>query len=111
MISEGPLIGDPDVRALRRVKSSVEHLREVLCSYIDFASAKIDQCAEQLAEERVRRTTMILRHACDRLQRAETHSHEAPLSLFDELMELAFAAVDRQRDEAAVNLAAVSGDD
>lgn len=97
---EEPL-GEPDVHALRKVKSSVDHLRQVLRTYIDFASAQIGEPDEPDAEEfqrlRSERTTQILRYACQGLQRREGKDHEVPASLFEQLTQMAIATVDRYR--------------
>jgi len=85
-----------DVNALRGVKTSVDHLRQVLRSYIDFASAQAEG-REQFAETRTQRTTVILRYACQGLQLRERKDREVPASLFEQLMQLAFAAVERQK--------------
>jgi LPS O-antigen subunit length determinant protein (WzzB/FepE family) len=93
--------GEPDVKALRKVKSSVDHLRQVLRTYIDFASAQVDaQDPEEFQAARAERTTQILRFACQGLQLREGKNHEVPSSLFEQLMQLAFVAVDRHKLKA-----------
>jgi LPS O-antigen subunit length determinant protein (WzzB/FepE family) len=93
--------GEPDVKALRKVKSSVDHLRQVLRTYIDFASAQVDaQDSEEFQAARAERTTQILRFACQGLQLREGKNHEVPSSLFEQLMQLAFTAVDRHKLKA-----------
>ncbi|HEY3929561.1 MAG TPA: hypothetical protein VGL89_14395 [Candidatus Koribacter sp.] len=87
-------LGEPDVRALRKVKLSVDHLRQVLRTYIDFANAQV-QDSEEIQVARVERTTQILRYACEGLQLRERLNREVPASLFEQLTVLAFAAVDR----------------
>lgn len=111
-LSRGMQIGEPDLKALKRVKSSVDHLRQVLRCYIDFASAQVEGGgAEQLAKDKATRTTIILKYACDRLQLHEGPNRNNPVSLFDQLMHLAFAAVDRQSQASAIELSAAAGDD
>ena len=95
------LVERADVNALRGMKTSVDHLRQVLRSYIDFASAQAEG-REQFAETRTHRTTVILRYACQGLQLREQANREVPASLFEQLMQLAFAAVDRQKKLAPV---------
>jgi hypothetical protein len=93
---EASSVDKADVNALRGVKLSVDHLRQVLRSYIDFASAQAEG-HEQFAETRTQRTSVILRYACQGLQLRERKNREVPASLFEQLMVLAFAAVDRQK--------------
>lgn len=89
-------LAEQDVTALRKVKSSVDHLRQVLRTYIDFASAQVaSQDPEEFQAARTERTTQILRYACDGLQLRERQDREVPASLFEQLTILAFAAVDR----------------
>ena len=109
-LSRGTRIGDTDVKALKRVKSSVDHLRQVLRCYIDFASAQVEGGGAELANDQAKRTTIILKYACDRLQLHES-PHQNSVSLFDQLMHLAFAAVDRQKQSSPIELAAAVGDD
>lgn len=91
-------LSEPDVKALRKVKSSVDHLRQVLRTYIDFASAQVEeQDMEEFQSLRAERTTQILRFACAGLEMREGKDHEVPSSLFEQLMQLAFAEVDRHR--------------
>jgi len=103
--------GEPDVHALRKVKSSVDHLRQVLRTYIDFASAQVGyQDSEDFQTARTERTTQILRYACQGLQLRELKDHEVPSSIFEQLTQMAIAAVDRYKKNAspveAVRLAA-----
>ncbi len=88
--------GEPDVHALRKVKSSVDHLRQVLRTYIDFASAHVGPPdSEEFQKLRAERTTQILRFACLGLQRREGKDHEVPSSLFEQLTQMTIATVDR----------------
>lgn len=89
---------EPDVFALRKVKCSVDHLRQVLRTYIDFASAQVEnQDSEEFQAARAERTTQILRFACQGLQLREGKNREVPSSLFEQLTQMAIAAVDRYR--------------
>jgi hypothetical protein len=56
--------GEPDVNALRMVKSSVDHLRQVLRSYIDLASEQMTADLREFQSARMEQTTQILRYAC-----------------------------------------------
>src|ERR1700684_826461 len=81
--------GAPDVHALKKVKSSVDHLRQVLRTYIDFASAHLDAPEpEDFQMVRSERTTQILRYACQGLQLREGKDHEVPWSLFEQLTQM-----------------------
>ncbi len=87
---------ESDVRALRDVKSSVDHLRQVLRTYIDFASAQLDDTdSEEFQRIRAERTAQIVRFACLGLQRREGRNREVPSSLFEQLTQMTFATVDR----------------
>ena len=104
--------GESDLRALRKVKGSVDHLRQVLRCYIDFASSQLEEHeGEELAQERARRTTLILRYACERLQSGESLHGEGSVSLFDQLLQLAFATVDREMPDLQPELATAAADD
>lgn len=89
---------EPDVKALRTLKSSVDHLRQVLRTYIDFATAQVEtQDAEEFRDLRAERTMHILRYACQGLQFREGKHHEVPASLFEQLTQMAIATVDRHQ--------------
>ena len=106
--SDAPL-GEPDVKALRKVKLSVDHLRQVLRTYIDFANAQM-QDSEEFQAARAERTSQILRYACQGLQLRERPNREVPSSLFDQLTVLAFAAVDRHMAEVPEEVLAHAAD-
>lgn len=93
----GECLAAPDIHALRRVKSSVDHLRQVLRTYIDFASAHLGPDSEEFQRARTERTTHILQFACEGLQRLEGKDHEVPSSIFEQLTQMAIAAVDRHQ--------------
>jgi hypothetical protein len=95
------LLDDPDLQALRTIKLSVDQLRQVLQASIDFASS--NQSLPDVAEFyslRAERTMQILRYACIGLQLREGEPH-MPASLFEELTQMAFDAVDRHVGGAA----------
>jgi hypothetical protein len=107
------LLAAPDVHALRKVKASVDHLRQVLRTYIDFASTHLGTTdSEEFQRIRSERTTQILRYACEGLQLREGKEHEVPLSLFEQLTQMTIAIVDRYAEkpepmaEAALRAAA-----
>lgn len=83
-----------DVNALRRVKSSVDHLRQVLRAYIEFASTHVAD-SETMQRDRTERTIQILRYACADLESREGNDGEAPMSLFKQLTQLGLNAVER----------------
>ena len=95
-----------ELQALRTVGLSVDHLRQVLRAYVDFATShKGFADVEEFYSLRVERTMQILRFACIGMQTREGvgynfpgSRHDASCSLFDELMQMAFAAVDRASD-------------
>lgn len=92
---------ESDVRALCDVKLSVDHLRQVLRTYIDFASAQLDDTSsEEFQRVRAERTAQIVRFACLGLQRREGKDHEVPSSLFERLTQMTFATVDRHMSPA-----------
>lgn len=102
VISESETLSEPDVKALCKVKASVDHLRQMLRTYIDFASAQVaEQDSEEFQALRAERTSHILRFACAGLQMLEGKDREVPSSLFEQLMQLAFAEVDRHRTPPA----------
>lgn len=90
----------PDVHALREVKASVDHLRQVLRTYIDFARTQIAAPdSEEFQRLRSERTTHILRYACEGLQLREGKEREVPSSLFEQLTQMTFAIVERYREQ------------
>jgi hypothetical protein len=92
----GPL-DTPDLQALRQMKRSIDHLRRVLRTYIKFADAKMGACEfDEFQATRIERTTRFLQYACQGLELREGSAHAVP-SLFEQLTQMAFAAVDRHR--------------
>lgn len=102
-------MGEADVKALRNVKLSVDHLRQVLRTYIDFASSHVE-ASEEFQALRAARTEQILRYACQGLQLRERKNREVPSSLFEQLTALAFAAVERYQPGEAAAMGEVSPD-
>jgi hypothetical protein len=92
----GPL-GDPDLRALRQMKRSIDQLRRLLRTCIEFADARMGQYEfDEFQAIRTQRTTKFLQYACQGLELCEGSGHGVP-SLFDQLTLMAFDAVDRHR--------------
>ncbi len=90
----GPL-GDPDLEALRQMKRSVDQLRRLLRTYIEFADARLGRYeCDDLQSIRIARTTRFLQYACQGLELCEGSVHASP-SLFEQLTLMAFDAVDR----------------
>ena len=97
-LSEEEPMGPADVQALRKVKSSVDHLRQVLRTYIDYASSHVDgPDSEEFQQARSHRTTLILRYACEGLRLRELQNREVPASIFDQLIAMAISTVDRHQ--------------
>jgi hypothetical protein len=91
-----PRMEDSELQALRTVGLSVDHLRQVLRAYIEFATSNKGLAdVEEFYSLRAERTMQILRFACIGLQTREGKPHDHPYSLFEELMKIAFDAVDR----------------
>ncbi len=85
-----------DVQALQKVKGSVDQLRQVLRTCIEFAHAHVDTPGSlALHNTRVEKATMMLQFACHGLQARERADREVPASLFEQLTQMAIAAVDR----------------
>jgi len=85
-----------DLHALHKVKRTVDELRQVLRTCLEFAHAQVDgpeSCAVRNA--RVERATMMVQFACQGLQLRERDGHEVPASLFEQLTQMAIATVDR----------------
>ncbi|WP_148210239.1 hypothetical protein [Candidatus Korobacter versatilis] len=85
-----------DLQALQKVKWSVDQLRQVLRTCIEFAHAHVETPASQaLHNARVEKATLMLQFACQGLQLRERPDHEVPSSLFEQLTQMAIATVDR----------------
>ena len=86
-----------DVRALKRMKASVDHMRRMLWTYIDYANSQTLE-SQEVRSARMERATHILHYACMGLAMRERPGREVPQSLFEQLMALAFRAVERSME-------------
>lgn len=88
-------LGDPDLEALRQMKRSIDQLRRLLRTYIEFADARMGQNEfNDFQSMRIERTTRFLQFACQGLELCEGSRRTTP-SLFEQLTLMAFDAVDR----------------
>ena len=87
----------PDLRALRQMKRSIDQLRRLLRTYIEFADARMGRYEfDEFQSIRIERTTRFLQYACEGLELREGNGHATP-SLFEQLTLMAFDAVDHHR--------------